>query len=390
MARRRALAAVVAVLALAGCGIAPGVTEPPRAWEPAVEDDRDPLTRYVDARLAAMTLEERIASLVMVHVAGYDVGPIREYVEATGVAGVIYMGDNVESVDQLAAVSAALSADAGLPLLTAIDQEGGIVRRLPDGGPGAPTLRAQDPSATEAAFRDRAALVAAAGVDINFGVVADVTGDPRSFIFSRTYGGDPDVVAAYVAAAVRGERGTVASTLKHFPGHGSVAGDSHVSVPTTGMGLDEWRATQAPPFRAGIDAGAELVMLGHLRYSEVDAAPASLSPAWVGILRDELGFDGLIVTDDMVMLENSGEEAYADQVSNAVASVAAGVTLLLYVGPVDVAAIVAAVAAAVADGRIPVATVDDAARRLLEHRRELSGREGPYLHCGAVCRELAS
>ncbi|MGV3712214.1 glycoside hydrolase family 3 N-terminal domain-containing protein [Pseudolysinimonas sp.] len=388
MSRRRVLVAVAAVLALVGC-TAPTVSMPPEPWAAVEPVEVDPLARYVDARLDAMTLEQKVASLLMVHVAGDDAGPIRATIDDTGVAGVIFMGDNVASPEQLASVAAGLSADPDLPVLTGIDQEGGVVRRLPDSGPGALALRGEDPSATRAAFTDRAALVAAAGVAINFGIVADVTDDRDSFIYTRTYGGDADAVGARVAAAVTGEHGTVASTLKHFPGHGSVPGDSHVSVPTTDMSLDDWRATQAPPFRAGIDAGAELVMLGHLRYRAVDSAPASLSAAWVGILRDELGFDGLIVTDDMVMLQNSGEETYADQAANAVASIAAGATLLLYVGPVDVAAIVAAVSAAVADGRIPIATIDDAARRLLEFRRELSGREGPYVHCGEVCRTIA-
>ncbi|WP_395640557.1 glycoside hydrolase family 3 N-terminal domain-containing protein [Pseudolysinimonas sp.] len=391
MARRRA-GAVVVVLAglLAGCASPPAASGPPEPWAAAETAAVDPLDAHVDARLAAMTLEQKIASLLMVHVPGVDAGPLRATIDATGVAGVIYMGDNVASAEQLAATTAALSADAGLPVLTAIDQEGGVVRRLPDSGPGASTLRAQDPAATLAAFQARAALVAAGGVAINFGIVADVTGDRRSFIYSRTLGNDAASAAPRVAAAVEGESGTVFSTLKHFPGHGSVAGDSHSSVPTTGMSIEDWRATQAPPFRAGIDAGAEFVMLGHLRYSAVDAAPATLSGAWVAILRDELGFDGIIVTDDMNMLEDSGEDAYADPAANAVAAIAAGVTLLLYVQGVDVAGIVAAVAAAVNDGRIPMATIDDAARRLLELRREMSGLTGPYLHCGEACRPLVS
>lgn len=388
MARRRALAAALLVATLAGCTAATVPAGPPEPWA-AAPAAADPLQRYVDARLDAMTLEQKIASLLMVHVAGTDAAPIRGYLDATGVAGVIFMGDNVASGEQLAAVSAAISADAGYPALTAIDQEGGVVRRLPDAGPGATQLRAQEPAATETAFRERAALVAAAGVAINFGIVADVTGDRGSFIFSRVLGADAAAAAPRVAAAVSGEQGTVLSTLKHFPGHGSVPGDSHVSVPTTGMGLEEWRATQAPPFQAGIDAGAELVMLGHLRYSAVDAAPASLSATWVGILRDDLGFDGIVVTDDMVMLQNSGEAAYADQAANAVQAVGAGVDLLLYVGPVDVEAVVAAVAAAVRDGRIPMATVDAAARRLAELRRGMSGVEGPYVSCGAECRAFA-
>jgi beta-N-acetylhexosaminidase len=391
MARGRAAVLVfaVAVAMLAGCtAAAPLSQEPPHPWAEAGNVATDPVEEYADDRLAAMTLEQKIASLLMVHVPGHEPGPIRGVIDATGVAGVIFMGDNVASPGQLAATSAALSADPGLPVLTAIDQEGGIVARLPDGGPGAATLRSQDPAATRAAFEARAALVASAGVTINFGIVADVTGDRGSFIFSRTLGADAASASPRIAAAVEGEKGVVESTLKHFPGHGSVAGDSHTSVPTTGMSVDEWRATQAGPFAAGIDAGAGFVMLGHLRYSAVDAAPASLSAVWNGILRDELGFSGLIVTDDMTMLERSGEAAYADQAANAAASLAAGTTLLLYVGPVDVGRIVTTVAAAVRDGRIPMATIDDAARRLLEFRRDLSGRTGPFVHCGEVCRDL--
>jgi beta-N-acetylhexosaminidase len=386
---RRAAAVAVLIGALAGCTAAPPTSAlPPRPWAAVATAEVDPLDAYVSARLAAMTLEQKIATLLMIHVPGQDPTAIRATIDATGVAGVIYMGDNVASAEQLASLTASISADPGLPALTSIDQEGGVVRRLPDDGPGAAALRMLDPSATETAFRDRAALVASAGVSINFGIVADVTGSRSSFIYSRTLGADAASAAPRVAAAVTGELGTVFSTLKHFPGHGSVAGDSHSSVPTTGMGIDEWRATQAPPFEAGIDAGAEFVMLGHLRYSAVDSAPASLSGVWVGILREELGFEGIIVTDDMAMLERSGEAAYADQAANAAASIAAGTTLLLYVGPVDVGGVVAAVATAVREGRIPEATIDDAARRLLELRREMSGRTGPYVHCGDECRTL--
>jgi beta-N-acetylhexosaminidase len=392
MARRR-VGVVVAVVAalLAGCTATPvAPAGPPEPWAPVETVTVDPLEAYVTARLDAMTLEQKIAGLLMVHVGGTDPGPIRATIDATGVAGVIFMGDNVASPEQLAATTAALSADPGLPVLTAIDQEGGVVRRLPDSGPGASALRTQDPAATEAAFRARAGLVASAGVSINFGIVADVTGDRRSFIFSRTLGDDAASASPRVAAAVTGEKGAVFSTLKHFPGHGSVAGDSHSSVPTTGMSIDEWRATQAGPFQAGIDAGAEFVMLGHLRYSAVDAAPATLSATWVGILRDELGFDGVIVTDDMNMLEDSGEAAYADPGANAVAAIGAGVTLLLYVQGVDIPGVVAAVAAAVRDGRIPAATIDAAAARLLELRRGMSGQTGPFVHCGDVCRTVVS
>jgi beta-N-acetylhexosaminidase len=164
----------------------------------------------------------------------------------------------------------------------------------------------------------------------------------------------------------------VFSTLKHFPGHGVAPGDSHSSIPGTGMGHDEWRATHALPFEAGIDAGAELVMFGHLRFDAVDPAPATLSARWHEILRDELGFEGVAVTDDLSMLEHSGEAEFADPVENAVRALEAGNDLLLYVGPLDVDATVDAVTDAVEAGRIPEERLDSAARRVLELRHSLS------------------
>lgn len=393
---RRGAAALIAIALLAGCSAAPAEplpTAPPRPWaEPAEPAELDPSRVYAEARLATMTLPQKVASLLMIHVPGTDAGAIRAGIDAVGAAGVIYMGDNVPAdVAQLAATSASLSADPDLPVLIGIDQEGGIVRRLPgDTFPWASQLRGAPPEAARDAFASRAAHVDAAGVSMNFGIVADVTGDRGSFIFSRVLGADAASAAPRVAAAVAGEHGVVLSTLKHFPGHGSVPGDSHVSVPTTGMSLEEWRTTQAPPFQAGIDAGAELVMMGHLRYSAVDAAPASLSAVWIGILREELGFDGIVVTDDMLMLENSGEAAYADQASNAVAAVAAGVDLLLFVGPVDAPRVIGAIVAAVESGAIPMSTVDAAALRLLELRRDLSGRSGPFVACTGECLDWVS
>jgi beta-N-acetylhexosaminidase len=379
-------------LALAACA-SPAPPELPGPWAaPAAISPVDPTAAYAQARLADMTLREKVASLLMIHVPGTDAAPIRAVLDATGVAGVIYMGNNVPaSVAELAEVSTALSRDPDLPVLIAIDQEGGIVRRLPgDTAASAVQLRGQAAEAARVAFAARSALVASAGVTINFGIVADVTADPGSFIYSRVLGTDAGSAADRVAAAVAGEQGTVLSTLKHFPGHGEVSGDSHVSVPTTALDYATWRARVAPPFEAGIAAGAELVMLGHLRYTAIDSAPASLSAEWNRILREDLGFDGIIVTDDMTMLENSGEPAYADPFANAVAAVAAGDTLLLYVGRVDIAGVVAAIVAAVEDGRIDEAMIDDAALRLLEARRAESGREGPYITCGDICRDLVA
>jgi len=380
-------AVVVTTVVLAPAPVVEPRTFPPSGHTPPPPPD--PIVQYAADRLSTMTLEQKIASMLMVHAPGLDPAAWAETARS-GVGGMILMGDNVPAPEgDLAAFTAVGTPEAGLPVLYAIDQEGGIVRRVfADDWAGAYELRYQDPVAARDAFSARGALLQELGVDINFGIVADVTADPGSFIFERTLGDDAGSAAARVAEAVAGEGDAVLSTLKHFPGHGVSPGDSHNSIPGTGMSLDEWRAGHAPPFAAGIDAGADIVMFGHLRFDAVDGLPATLSPEWHGILRDELGFDGIIVTDDMTMLEHSGEDAYADQLTNAIAAVNAGNTMLLYVGPVDVPSLVAGIADAVRDGRIDEGLIDDAATRLLELRRTVSGQSGRFPGCLASCQAL--
>jgi len=211
-------------------------------------------------------------------------------------------------------------------------------------------------------------------------VVADQTADASSFIYDRVLGTSAEAASERVAAAVEGER-DVASTLKHFPGHGASTDDSHTTIPTSDMSLEQWTATQAPPFAAGIAAGAEMVMFGHLRYTAVDAAPASLSGAWHDILRDDLGFEGVIVSDDMLMLQRSDDPTYANPSANAIAALVAGTTLLLYVLPadpstvgVDIDRVIDDIVLAVGDGRIPRQTIDEAAQLLLELRLDQRDR----------------
>jgi beta-N-acetylhexosaminidase len=384
--RSIAAAAVVAII-LAGCSAAP---EPiptfPPAPEPVVVD---PVQLYADDRLSVMTLDEKIASMIMLHVPGLDPAAIGGTARGYGLGGVILMDDNIpDPAGALAGWAPIIAGDRGLPVLVAIDQEGGIVRRLPDDGPSAAELRYADPSAARAAFADRGALLKADGISVNFGIVADVTGDPGSFIFDRSMGATPSDAAARVAEAVAGEHGEVLSTLKHFPGHGVAPGDSHSSIPSTGMSLDDWRAGHEEPFAAGVDAGAEFVMFGHLQFDAVDPVPATLSPLWHEILRDELGFDGIAITDDLNMLEDSGRPEYADPVQNAVLAVAAGNTMLLYVQGVDVPSVVAGIHAAVDAGTVDETVIDDAVRRLLVVRRTVSGETGPFVHCFAACQAI--
>ncbi|HEY8589349.1 MAG TPA: glycoside hydrolase family 3 N-terminal domain-containing protein [Naasia sp.] len=377
------------VAVLAGCAApaatssapSPTATLSARAPEPEAPTAPLPLEEEAEARLIAMPLRARVASLLMLHYPGADPAALSGFMTETGAGGFIVMGDNLPgSAADLPAATSALTLDPGLPPLIAIDQEGGAVSRLDeDTAPAGAELAALPPDATREAFTSRAALLAGSGVTVNFGIVADVTGDSGSFIADRVLGAVPEEAALRVEQAVAGEQGTVLSTLKHFPGHGLVSGDSHFSLPRSDIGLEEWRAGAAVPFARGIAAGAELVMFGHLVLPALDSAPASLSGPWHAMLRDELGFDGIAVTDDMLMLQDSGIAEFADPLENATRAVAAGNDLLVYVlaadpavSGVDPVALVDGLTAAVESGRLSEERVDEAALRLLEARLRLA------------------
>jgi beta-N-acetylhexosaminidase len=377
------LAAAVLVV-VAGCAApAPDARTPDEIPGPVSARPVDQVGDWVDERMSELTTEQKAAALLMLHAPGLDPAPLRAYVDQ-GVSGLILMGDNMPGTSsELAELTAAVQHDPEAPALIGIDEEGGEVQRLPwDDQPGADQLRNEPPAAAQDAFAARAVALADAGVSVNFGIVADVTPDPASFIAGRILGTDPTGAADRVAAAVTGERHVVESTLKHFPGHGAAPGDSHTSIPTAPLTIDEWRAGPAVPFEAGIDAGAELVMTGHLAYPAVDQAPASLSPEWHRILRDELGFDGVVVSDDMLMLQRNELPEYADPGENAVRAVAAGCDLLLYVLPADPAdvgisvdGLVGSLTGAVESGRLSEERLDDAVERVLTLRRTIAVEE---------------
>lgn len=385
--------------AAAGVAFAIGVAAHPAAQAtdsdaPAPEivvqpAEADGLAVAAREAVSAMSVQEQAASIVMGHIPTTDAAALRSYMEATGIGGFILMGANIPGDEaSLRALTAALTIDPARPPLIAIDQEGGDVSRLPwDGFPSARTLKDAPPEASEDAFAGRAALVRRAGIGVNFGVVADETSDSSSFIYRRALGTTPASAAERVAAAVRGEGLTAASTLKHFPGHGAAPGDSHSSIPATAMSLDEWRSADAMPFAAGIEAGAPLLMFGHLAYTAVDAAPASLSVEWHRIARDDLGFEGVAITDDLGMLQGSRLPQYADPVANAVASVAAGNDMVLTVvgsTPETAPRTADGIAAAVAAGSLPPERLQEAAERVMALRLALAAEGRGLVPC-ATC-----
>ncbi|WP_247630385.1 glycoside hydrolase family 3 N-terminal domain-containing protein [Microbacterium croceum] len=385
---RRAVVAAglgLVVLAAASAPAAALASTAPRvATAAASTPSTGPSARAAEI-VAQMTTAEQAASIVMGHVAGTDPADLHAYMES-GLGGFILMGTNIPASEvELQTLTAALAVDPAFPPLVAVDQEGGIVSRLVgDDYPASTTLKDLPVSDTAAGFAARGSLVARAGITVNFGTVADVTADPGSFIYGRALGTDPAGAAERVAAATTVQEQFLGSTLKHFPGHGAAPGDSHHAIPSTGMGVEEWRAADAVPFAAGIDAGASLLMFGHLAYTAVDAAPASMSATWHEIAREQLGFDGVAVTDDLGMLTSSGVPAYADPIANAVTAVSAGNDLVLMIaGSTRETAgqMAAAIAAAVDAGALPPERLEDAATRVMALRLQLSSATSAWTVC---------
>ena len=348
--------------------------------DPARQPTPEELRRAAaEAWVDAASTRQLVGSVIMASVPSADPALLHRMMQESGLGGFILMGANVPGTpDALRQLTAALAVDPAMPPLVGIDEEGGEVTRLPwDSFAGADSLRYAPAAETTTAFAGRAGLLVEAGVNVNFGIVADCTPDPESFIHWRTLGDDAGAAAERVAAAVEGEHGRVASTLKHFPGHGVARGDSHHSVPQTDLGIDAWRADVAAPFRAGVDAGAELLMFGHLSYTSVDPAPASLSPEWYRVAREELGFEGVAITDDLAMLQASGIAEYQDPAANAVAALSAGADLALIVGGMDYPGaidLVDRVTAAAESGALPAQRLREAAIRVAELRLLLAER----------------
>ncbi len=251
--------------------------------------------------------------MLLIGIAGTELTPQeRDWLQHDAVAGVVLFKRNFASRGQVTELTAAIRAATPRPLLLAVDQEGGRVQRFREGYADLPPLEgfgqlyARDPDAALALAGEHAWLMAseirATGLDLSFAPVVDV-GHGNLAIGNRAFAEDPQVVAALTAAYVRGmHEAGMAATLKHFPGHGTVREDTHVDTAIDPRPLHEIEAHDLLPFRAGIDAGADAVMMAHVIYPHVAPEPAGYSPRWInGILREQMGFRGVVFSDDIGM-----------------------------------------------------------------------------------------
>lgn len=396
--RRRGLAAFLALwlLALTGCG-APAAGPAPTA-RPAASAPTTAAPTAAPLTAADLTLEEKVGQLFLVRPDALDPARTPQQIEdpdAAGataltdamratlaripVGGVVLFGKNIADAGQLAAFTADLQAAGRVPLLLAVDEEGGAVARLANSGAldlpryeSAAAVGAEGPEAVRTMYRTIGGYLRDFGFALDFAPVADVNTNPDNpVIGSRAFSADPQTAAACVRAAVEGlgEAGVLAC-LKHFPGHGDTAQDSHEEAAVTEKTLAALRSGEWAPFAAGIAAGAPLVMVGHI--TAPNALPPAESDRLAGFsatvlndwLRGELGFEGLVVTDSLAMgavtRRYSPGEAALDALQ-------AGADLLLM--PADLEGAYTAVVQAVESGRWPESELDARVERILAAKR---------------------
>lgn len=269
----------------------------------------------------------------------------RGFLEHPSVAGVILFARNFSEKNQLQDLCADIRASAPRPQLICVDQEGGRVQRFREGFVKLPclqevgTLLQRDRQAALELARQHAFLMAseviAAGLDISFAPVTDL-GLGNLAIGNRAFAAEPERVAECITAYVEGmHMAGMAATLKHFPGHGSVLEDTHFNAAVDGRSFDQIAASDLLPFRAGLKAGAEAVMMAHVVYPQVAPDPAGYSKHWIGeVLRRQFGFNGTVFSDDIGMAAAESAGSIASRVQR---HLAAGCDVVLACPPASVA-----------------------------------------------------
>ena len=370
---RKLLPILICLLLLAGCG-APDLppTEPPTdpptdpptvpVTEPPT-DPPDPIREQVEA----MTPEEKVGQLFL---ARYDGTNALAHTQELHLGGwLLFSGDfQGETPDSIRAELSALQDAAVVPLLIGVDEEGGTVTRVSRHAafrdskfPSPRSLYQKGGTAlvleTEA---EKSALLSSLGINVNLAPVCDITTDKNAFMYSRSLGLSPAETGEVIAAMVQtAAEGGVASVLKHFPGYGN-NDDTHVGIARDSRSLAQLEENDLVPFRAGFEAGCGAVLVSHTVVECLDdTLPASLSPAVIGYIRADMGFDGVIITDDLVMQAITDRYGAGEA---AVMAVNAGCDILC---STEYTAQYSAVLAAVEEGRIHGETLDAAVYRIL-------------------------
>ncbi|MGW1226839.1 glycoside hydrolase family 3 protein [Streptomyces sp. NPDC001515] len=408
--------AATAVAAAAGMATAPGALAAQKSAP--TSHTSAATTRRLKRLISRMSLEEKVGQLFVMRVYGHSatdpdqadvdanlaeigVRNAAEMIAKYHVGGIIYFAwaHNTRDPQQIAELSngiqrAGLAGPNPVPLLISTDQEHGIVCRVGEPAtlmPGAMALGAGGSrSDARRAGQIAGAELAAIGIRQNYAPDADVNVNPANPVIGvRSFGSDPQSVAGMVAAQVKGYQSAgIASTAKHFPGHGDTSTDSHTGLPVIGHTRAQWAELDAPPFKAAIAAGIDSIMTAHIVVPALDPAedPATLSkPILTGILREELGYDGVVVTDSLGM-EGVRTKYGDDRVP--VLALQAGVDQLLNPPRLDVSW--NALLAAVKSGEVSEARLDESILRILRLKAKLGLFDDPYVSARGVDRTVGT
>ena len=320
-----------------------------------------------------MSLEERVGQLFL---ARCDDNYALQHIEAYHLGGFVLFGRDFQDQtgDSFREKISRYQAAAKLPLLIAVDEEGGTVTRV-SGNPAFRAKRFPSPrslyesgglEAVLVCEKEKCLLLKDLGINVNLAPVCDIATDRNAFMYDRSLGQSPEITAGFVVDTVQEmDSNGLGSCLKHFPGYGNNA-DTHTGIAVDSRSLEELENNDLLPFAAGIAAGADAVLVSHTIVECLDPeAPASLSPAVHDYLRNTMGFDGVIVTDDLVM--QAITDAYGAGEA-AVLAVLAGNDLLC---STEYTVQYEAVLAAVLEGRIDIDTLNNAVRRVLQWKIDL-------------------
>ena len=298
--------------------------------ETTIETSEGEENKVIEDRLAMMTLEEKVGQLFWARVpSSHQIEDLRSY----HLSGYILFGRDFEgrTIEDMKALTTGYQDAAKIPLLIGSDEEGGTVTRISSilETPFQSPMALYQQGGMEAVLSDtkqKAELLKSVGINAGLFPVADLSRNQSAFIYDRTIGQDAQTTASYVQQVVEKlKKSKVGSTLKHFPGYGD-NGDSHTAIIQDNRSLDELRQADFLPFQAGIDAGADSVLVSHNILSKIDTVPSSISPKITDLLRKELHFKGVIMTDDLDM---AGLADFVSQEEAAFQVIVAGNDLIL-------------------------------------------------------------
>lgn len=346
--------------------------------ESSLAESSNEETDEISEKISKMSLDEKIGQMLMVGIDGTEVDDdFKEFAEEYKFGTVILFGKNITSAEQLVNLTNSIKSTAGdIPYIIGMDEEGGLVTRLPDdvlSMPAALTIAgSEDTEYCYNAGYQIGTQIISFGLHTGFSPVLDIWSNPdNTVIGNRAYGKTSDDVCKYGIADMLGLKATGAIPVaKHFPGHGDTETDSHYGLPLVTKTKEELWQSELLPFKSAIENGVPMMMAAHILCTELDENyPASMSKNIItDLLRDEMGFEGVVITDDLTMGAISESYSFGDA---AVLSINAGCDILsICFGEDNVKQAVKAIKEAVENGAITEERIDESVRRILKLKED--------------------